>query len=368
MIHIYTSGNLDRNLPPTSEQCLGPLPRARTCEIERDTEGLFDLTLTCDLEEYNANNLQVGNWLLAPVGGKLPQQYFCIVQREVSVQRQVTVHANHVSYNAADVLAAPFTAEKSANADSVAFLPWYQALEAATWKVSHEQRGKLTVIGYTDAMELNAARYTAPVSMRQAVQDAVEGRDLLLLADNFNLKIWQAADFANPDFSIRYGSNMMDYSGKNAREDFYTHILPYYIGKEGDFRTYNSYTIFPLKNLPAKYAGLKKIRAVDLTGQYGMTSGKDWDLGVFGDTIDVWLKLHPYVDLPPEISVAEVPSAGNVYELGATGNIYTPDGTANRVTVVSMRYDALRDRVTSIGIDRIRRTLSDAIADIVRKE
>lgn len=364
MIYVYTGVSLFANLPPTPEQCLGPLPDALTCEVERDTEGLFDLTLTYPRSGLNAGFLTPGNWLYAQAGGTLGMQYFCIAAPEETEDGIITVRADHISYNARDILAAPFTAESEKNSDYVKFYPWSAKLDAAINTISPIQRGQFAVIGYTDQMELNAARYTEPVSLRQAVQDAAADRDMFVFSDGINLKLWKVPDFAAPSFVIRYGKNLMTYSNSADMDDFYTYIFPYAFTGEGNYSTYNG-RIFQRKNVPPEYANVVKIRAVDFTGLYGM---EEPYLDIFKICIDMWLKQYPFEAFPTTISVGAAPDESNTYELGLAGDIYyTPGDYHSRATIVSLRYDAVRDLVTEIGVGRVRRDISDTIAGLMKK-
>lgn len=363
----FGESTLFNSKPPTEDQYLGDLPKVLSCEVERDTEGLFDMTLSCNLEDRGGDLLDTNIWIRAPAGGDLGPQYFCIDRWDVSERKVVTVHANHISYNSADILAMPFTAEASGNSEDVSFFPWCQTLEKAVKDVDTYQMGNFSIIGYTDDMKLNAARYTEPVSLRQAVFDAIEGRDILIRSTGTNLMLWKdEPEGANPSFTIRYGKNLLTYSGTKSYDDFYTFIFPYFFNmEEGIFTTYYDQT-FPLKKFPAKYVGVEKIRPVDFTGLYGLERGTAHDLLDFEKAINTWLEEHPFKEASQEISLESVPDEGNQYELGRCGYIYSPDGTVSRVTIVSLKYDALRDRVTQIGVGKVRRTLSGAIAALER--
>lgn len=68
--------------------------------------------------------------------------------------------------------------------------------------------------------------------------------------------------------------------------------------------------------------------------------------------IDRWLYEHPWDPFPDEIAVEQIPQEGNAFELGSVGKLYyTPTGTVVTAHVVSMAYDVLAGRVTSIGVN-----------------
>ncbi len=214
-------------------------------------------------------------------------------------------------------------------------------------------------------MLVNAANYTAPVSLRQAIQDAAKDRGILFLADNFKLILAESDPKAtDPSFTIRYGRNLLKYSRSEKREDFYTHIYPYFYNGEEETYTTHPDIIFPLNGLPAKYAGLRKILPVDLTGKYGLKKGTAEDLLAFKTVINIWLEDHPFSEFPSEISLESIPDQGNTYELGLCGRVLSPEGVERHVTIVSMQYDVLRENVVNIGFDRVKKTTSDFIAAI----
>ena len=92
-------------------------------------------------------------------------------------------------------------------------------------QVDSGQMGSFAVIGYTDGMTLNAAAYTTPVTVKQAVLDAI--RDVsgtYLDYTTFGFRIWQPPGTdMGPGFQIRYGRDMLGYNTAADATDLYTH-------------------------------------------------------------------------------------------------------------------------------------------------
>lgn len=365
MFNLYDGTNLFNSQMPLPAHSLGPLPEVKACTVERDSDGLFDLTLTAPRESYNGDKLARGVWILAPVGGLLKRQYFCVDDVELTVNKDVKVHASHSSYNARDIVAYPFTSE-TGNTGAVDAAAWHSTLINAVDLIDRDQRGGFS-IEYPRAY-LNAAKYTEPVSVWQAIHDATADRDLMILGDSFKVKVEKPDDGAAPSFTIRYGKDLLDYSGKDTWDDFYTYIFPYAIPGSGKLNTYNK-QIFQLKGVPEKYAHIKKVRKVDLSREYGLeTEQGDITLDVLKIVIGMWLMDHPFSEPPREISLQAVQEEeGNVYELGKCGNVYGPDGELHRVTITSLKYDAVKDQITDIGTGRVRGTISGAVAKLEGK-
>lgn len=369
MIYLYSGNSLFNSRDPTPDECIGPLPDTLTCETERDVKALFDLSLTYPANGYNGGKIAEGMWISAPAGKQMGRQYFCIDSVEEYIGNTLAVHASHISYNSDYIIAAPFTtSDPNINSplenDSAKFYPWSQKLLAGIQTIDETQLGNFALVGFTDDMEINAANYTAPVSLRQAVLDAAEDRDIFITSTGINLRLWQAADVFAPDFIIRYGKNLIKYTSTTDSGDFYTHIFPYAYTNEDVYSTYHN-QIFQLRNVPEELKDIKRIKAVDLTGMYGLDAIEGLPLDIFEICIDMWLARHPFADFTRQISLETIPEQENTYELGAVGDIYF-GGKRIRTTIVSLRYDVLKDKVTDIGVGRLRRDVTDTIAKLTK--
>ena len=87
MICAYTGAHLAQSQPPTTADILGNLPDALECTVTRDTDGLFELSLTYPAQGANAGALKVNNWVYSPVGGTMGMQYFRIDQTTEEIGR-----------------------------------------------------------------------------------------------------------------------------------------------------------------------------------------------------------------------------------------------------------------------------------------
>lgn len=366
MISVYTGAHLARNLSPTTEDALGMLPDALTCTVSRDVDGAFDLAMTYPTQGRNASALAINNWLYCPVGGELTPQYFRIDQLSQDITGVLTVHGQHSSYNSLSILAAPFSTKISASDVSTGFFPWSTALFAAIDQIDTEQVGGFTLIGYTDEMPVNAADYTEPVSLRQAVLDAIKGRDILLRYENFRLMLWQApAAGTNPMFRIRYGRDMLTFDTSIDATDFYTHVMPYYMVDDQMISHQND--IYPLTGLPAAYSGYNRVKAINL-GEYYNGLDIELDLLTMQEIIDNWLADHPWNPFPSEIAVGQIPQENNSFELGNNGRLYyEPTKTVIDANVVSLTYDVITERITDIGVNQRTKDITDTIAGLVRR-
>lgn len=365
MIYAYKGTRLALSRPPEVEDRLGPLPDALECTVTRDTDGMFELSMTYPVKGENAGVLQANHWLKADAGGDQGQQYFRIDQAEEALDGTLSVHAVHLSYNALAMVAAPFQAHTSGDYSAVTYLPWYQALLSAVNQVDASQLGGFQVNGYAYDLGLNPASYTQPVTVKQAVLDAVRDReDVYLDYTTFGFRLWRSPEEAAPAFRVRYGRDMAGYHASVDATDFFTHVLPYYMA--GDTLVSHGLEVYPLEGLPQEYAGYRRIQPVDLASYYqGLTVELDQStlLGV----IQRWLSQHPWDPLPDQISVEALPQEGNSFELGAVGKIYyTPGKRVVTARVVSLTYDVLAGRVTSIGINRRQKDVTDTIAGLAK--
>ena len=369
MISAWSGEHLSKSTAPVASEALGNLPDVISCTVQRDVDGLFELDMEYKALGVNHEALKVNNWLRCPAGGMYTNpQYFRIVQTTSDIYGAMTVHAVHVSYNAAGIVAAPFAAHNTGSYATVGFFPWLEAITAAINTVDSTQMGGYQLLNYTDDMTLNAADYEAPVTLKQAIQDAIKDTEWCLQYRDFGVAIWHydATNLA-PRFSIRYGREMTGYGVAEDATEFYTHIYPYYVVDDKCI-THNN-DIYPLQNLPAKYSSYRVVKALDLASEYqGMDT--EFDLGTVQDIIGRWLDEHPWQDIPDELSVDSVPglTEGNQYELGYIGRIYyTPTQTETNANIVSLTYDVIRDQVTSIGLYRRKKDITDTIAALVQR-
>lgn len=367
MIRAYTGAHLALSQAPTVEDRLGMLPDAVECTVQRDIDGLFELSLTYPAQGSNARVLQANNWISCDAGGNMGLSYFRIDQVTESIDGSMTVHASHASYNALTILAAPFSVHESGDFSSAAFYPWYNALISAVNSIDTAQLGGFSVGGYTDTMLVNPAAYTQPVTLKQAVLDAIKDRPQIYLTYyTFGLRLWQYMPVGSaPDFRIRYGKDMVSFSSSVDATDFYTHVMPYYM--VDDVMQSHNMDVYALEGLPSQFSGYRRIKAINLADYYdGLDTAMD--LNTIQIIIDRWLEDNPWNPLPDEISVESVPQEGNEFELGNIGKIYyTPTGTVYTAYVVSLTYDVLAGRVTAIGINQRQKDVTDTIASLVQR-
>lgn len=380
MIYAYNDNHLIHNIMAPQEDCIGTLPDAISCEIERNTDGLFSLTMKYPRTGRNEESLQLGNWIYADAGGDLGMQFFEIVEIEREDPGEIYVQANHASYNAHGILAMPFTAESSkVNHEldpDVNFYAWNGKLEEAVNKISAVQWGwqnsegltGLSIVGYTDDMTLNAARYTEPVTVYQAVLDAIKDREeILLLADNLNLKLWKVFWDAAPSFEVRYGRDMKNFHQAASSDDLYTAIFPYAIRESGAIVTDNNQR-FHLTGLPEKYKTVFRTRPLNIDGLYGFDV-KTSDMGAFRTVVQMWLNANPFRVPAIETSVGALENKRNHFELGLVGTIYyTPWDIKVKTSITAMTYDVLNRRVTAISVGGVQKDIVARISDLSRRE
>lgn len=373
-VYLYENTHLMHHTTPLQSECLGSLPDAITCEIERDVTGLFSLELTYPLTGKRADEITLGRWLSADAGGDLGYQYFEIVSLETADPGEIYVQASHASYAARHVLAVPFTAVPDDNfpnhGTAVNFYKWSTALENAVDQISSAQWGGdkylglsgLGVMDATDEMSVNPARYTEPVTLYQAVLDAAEGRaDLYLRPNNFQLGILFYFTEGDPVFTLRYGKNMKKFGQSSNLDDFYTAVLPYALSKDDEFLS-DSLQRYQLKDLPDELSNVYYTRPLNITGLYEYDPDVS-DLTGFRMALEMWLERNPFTAPAVETTITAAEDAANHFELGAVGCIYyEPLHFTGKAAVSAMTYDALAGRVTSVSVGGVPQTVIHDIA------
>lgn len=369
LLKLYDGKNLMLSRAPEPEDFLGTLPDVLSCVISRDTEGIFDLTLEYREFGENFHLLNTNNWIYCCAGGKMGYQYFRIDQVSMDISGTWTVHAVHLYYNADAILAGSFASVDPDNPADTTYLSWYGALLEGINSVDSSQLGSFVVIGHTDAMLLNAASYEEPVSLKQAITDAIKDRNIYLKYQTFGVGLWQLPSFDTaPSFRVRYKRDMLTYGESIDASEFYTHIYPYYVA--GDRVITHAQKIFPLQNLPDSMQGYRRIQAVNLSEYY---SGLNYELdqGTLLYVINRWLGDHPWNPLPQEIETGvldllDASPEQNIFELGNIGKIYTPLNEVYTVSIVSLEYNVLTGRITKLGINRRKLDITDTIAGLIK--
>lgn len=368
MIYAYSGNRLFQSYAPFDSENLGALPDALECTVARDVEGLFELSMTYPLQGRNAEALRANNWLFCDAGGTQGMAYFRIDQVFQDISGTLSIHACHASYNALKMVAAPFSSKSSGSYTGTTFYSWLDALYGAVDKIDPKQRGGFSIVGYTDQMVLNSCRYQQPVTVKQAVLDAINGLENLYLDyDAFGFRLWEyQSPASDPQFRIRYGRDMLGFQSSVDATEFYTHIYPYYM-VEDQLKDYRG-EVFPLQNLPERYQSLRLVKAVNMADYYGGLESIGDDVFFLNFVIKPWLQTHPWNPFPDEVSVESLPQEGNAFELGNLGKLYyTLLGITMTASIVSLTYDVLSGRMTSIGINRRRKDVTDTIAELVAR-
>lgn len=365
MIYVYSGKRLSMSQQPEADEVIGALTDVLECTVSRDVDGAFELFMVYPRDGKNAESVKINNWLYCPAGGEMGMQYFRIDQISRGIDGTLDIHASHLYYNAAAILAAPFGVASNDNPATVSYLAWRDALEKAVRSVDSLQWGGFTIVGYTDEMTLNACSYEEAVNVKQVIQDAIKDTGCFLKYQKFGVSLWRTSTTnVAPAFQIRYGKNLMDYSESVDATEFYTHIYPYYV--VGDKVATHNGDIYPLEGLPPEYAGWRRIQGINLSRYY---SGLDHelDLAILETVIENWLSNHPWNPLPQTISVEALDDGTGRFELGNIGSIYyTPTHTTITAYIVALSYDALRDKVISIDINKREKNITDTIAGLVK--
>lgn len=364
MIYVYSGAHLFQSYAPLDSENLGFLPDALDCTVSRDVDGLFEVSMTYPVQGHNARSLQINNWIYCDAGGSQGMSYFRIDQISQDISGTITVHGCHASYNSLSILAAPFSTPSSY---TTSFFNWLDALYSAIDEISADQRGGFSVVGYTDELQLNGCDYSEPVTLKQAVLDAIKDLDGVYLDySQFGYKVWgYPASDITPQFRIRYGRDMAGYSTSVDATEFYTYVYPYYIANE-QLKDYAG-QIFPITGLPAEYQNIKLVKAVDMADYYDDLEIIMDDTIFYDNVVKPWLANHPWNPFPNSVNVETIPQEGNEFELGNVGKVYyTPTQTEITAHVVALTYDVLAGRMTTIGINQREKDVTDTIASLAK--
>lgn len=360
LITVYSPTHLSISQYPTADDALGIIPDALECTVTRDAEGMCEVSMTYPGMGTNVEIIQLNNWLHVPCGGDMGMGYFRIDQVSKDIAGDLSIHACHAYYNCNAMVARPFSV--GTNQLDATYYQWWTALETAMNQVDPGQQGNFVIDGWTETLPVNPCTYEEPVTVKQALLDAIQGRGYFLHYTGTGVGIWSNAENVAPQFRIRYGANLLSVTESLDSTEMYTHIYPYLIDDNGTLRIGED-AVYPLQGLPNDYANWRRIKAVNLADYYSGYEGSI-DQTVIEISIERWLREHPWDPLPYEINVEMVDTdVPNSYEVGAVGSVYYGNSIIT-AKIVSMTYDALRDKVTSIGINKRSIDVTDTIAGL----
>ena len=333
---------------------LGGLSDTISCKVTEERNGEYTLEMVYPLSGAHFDELVNGNIICAKLDDTRGTQAFRICQITRPINGQVTVYAQHISYQLSMIPCAPFTAS-SANA------------ALAGLKANAAESCPFTFV--TDKTTVATYKQTAPASIRSRL-GGVQGSILDCYGgeyefDNYTVHLW-AARGRNRGVVLRYGKNITDLSQEASIADTVTGVYPYYQDE-------NSYVELPEKVISAQSAEnfpYHRTIALDLTDQFEevptvaqlRTAAQNYiaQEGIGVPRVNVKVSFIPLADTLEYEDLAALETVSLCDTITVKYEKLGVDATAKVIKTV---WDVLAERYESIEVGDARNSLATTIAE-----
>lgn len=399
MIDLYEPTYYSNNMYPLTDEDkkdtqICALSDAIECTVERNTDGLYTLSLKYPYGGKGYNEIRPGRWIEAPVS-KSKKECFKLTSVEKNTDGIMQIEADHISYNANYVWAKPFrSATPSAQppivgAEELLYEDYSSAdrmcgdIYSACTDIDSGQVGDFDEIikydDYASDFRVNQCDYKDVVSMRQAMLDAIQGREIGLIADGFHMRFVDLTSKKNAskaDHRLTIGKDIVSYNSIVNLDDFAKYAYFYMISTDEDGNEYFETGERPLRpfnipiQLPKELECLHvKIKPINLRECYTGYAERE-DRTVLDMSADRYINENPInvFRFPEEFDLTALPTQTEDYELGDTIDIFFQAVSKDKRSVItSLTYDALNEQYTNIGVEKVRKDITYTIAKLEKR-
>lgn len=197
---------------------LGNLSEAVSCEVHEELNGLYELTLEYPISGRHYTDLKNRRIIFAKPNPFDPPQAFRIYEISTPLQGNVTVSAQHISYDLSGKPIDPFSA--------ISLAETFEKLK--TYSVTQHN-----FTFEADFMKTGSLSFNAPCSTRALLGDGENGVLGVFGGeyewDNFKVKLHESRG-TNRGVCIRSGKNLLDLTHEEKDGEVPTGVYPYWYG------------------------------------------------------------------------------------------------------------------------------------------
>lgn len=331
---------------------LGTLADCTACTVTEERNGVFELQMRYPSTGAHFSDLKIGRYLKAvPAPGK-PAQAFKIYSISRPIGGEVSVHAEHISYELAGNPVTGFSASGTV-----------QSMLSELFEAGAFDNPFSIVTDFTGTS--GSVSFPAPSTIR-GILGGTEGSFLDKFHgefefDNFTVKFLSARG-ADNGVKIEYGKNLTDATQDESIESTYTSAVPYVRQQQNGEE---AYVYLPEKYIDAPNAGYfarKKAMFVDFSSQFDLQEEVDIstlralaqqyisenDIGVPRVSLNI-----SFVDLADTEQYKGIAPLERV-NLCDTVTVEFPQlGINTKAKVVQTTYDVLLERYNTISIGTV---------------
>ena len=201
---------------------MGVLRDAVRCTVTEERNGAFELEMVYPITGQHYSSLALRGLILAKPNPYGEAQYFRIYKISRPINGQVTVNAQHISYDLSGIPVGPCKASNAA-----------QALQ----QLKSHAAVSCDYTFWTDIQTVADFAVTVPGSLRSLL-GGVEGSVLDVYGgeyewDNNTVKLHSQRG-TDRGVTIRYGKNLTDLTQEESCAEVYTGVYPYWVDSDGN--------------------------------------------------------------------------------------------------------------------------------------
>lgn len=327
----------------------GSLPDAKSCTVTEELNGAFTLEMNYPVGGANAEHLELRNIILCKPNPYENPDAFRIIEVSKELSGNISVLAQHISYDLHGVPIAPYLAMNIT--DALTGLTVYaQTAQPFTFVTTRSVASSFSVSEPASCRALLAGKQGSLI-------DTYGGEWSFY---RFTARLWLHRG-QNRGVQIRYGKNMTSLT-HDTEGDLYTGVYPYWKDDDGNLVTcgvVNATGSFPFT----------KILTMDFSDRFETQPTALQLQGMAQTYIDNSSRTKPNVNLRVSfVDLAQTEEykhlASETIKLGDTVSIYYANlGISASAKVNTTTYDVLLNRYSSIDLGDAKTTLADTIAD-----
>lgn len=334
---------------------------AMSCDVQEVENESFELTMTYPADGANRDLITVGNFIQSKPNPYDNKQPFRIYRVDKNLDGTVTAHGEHISYLCASYICKRNTnySEEGGNAANFAA---YLNSEAAE---NYTKLGGIPFTISTTSESEGAWSVTSPTPLRTLMLDALNTYEGDWKFDGTSCVFGERG--SGSSYSITYGQNATALSDTVDSTTRYTHIFPYWNGdvtyhyEQSDDYTQNEYVYYDNLYVPIGNEvtdGHFRAYTLDLSNYF---AEKPTSAQILAKT-QQFIQRNLYVLSTDDENISlDIIQRGKTLEyygqnldnvqIGDTVNVTFPFlGISSSLKCTSMRYDALLDMITNIGV------------------
>lgn len=243
----------EKNETDFSTNGVGRLSDAVSCTVSLEANGEYELVMTYPMTGEHFPDIQMDSIILAKPDGRRNNQAFRVYKISKPLNGQVTINAEHISYQLSQIPVSPFSA--TSVADALSGLKNNAAVECP-------------FTFWTDKASSGDFAVTVPVSIRSML-GGTEGSILDVYGGeyDFDMYIVRLYEKQGQDngVTIRYGKNLMDLTQEESIADTITGIMPYWTDSDGNIVTLDSKVV--MSDAAEKYP-YPRVAVIDFSANF----------------------------------------------------------------------------------------------------